>query len=72
MEEDIPETCTIVQSYGERGGRLSREKSFGVDLLEGASEACMREEMFHQKFQFDSIFHALVNGDIDLRIIYRC
>ena len=65
-QEEIPTTDRIVHDYEGRGGILSHESKFGSDPLEGKSTALIRDRLFSHQFNFELIFHSLVNRDDSL------
>ena len=51
-----------VNMYREMGGSVTEENDFGVDPLKSnPHKPFLRQQSFLQKFEFSSIFHAVVN-----------
>ena len=60
----LPSTSEAMDIYRAEGGLISDEHGFGIDPLHGSLDKQQtRQEAFLQQYNFDHIFHALVNGN---------
>ena len=63
----LPSTSEAMHLYRVAGGSITDERGFGVDPLRGNMEKQQtRQKAFLQQFNFEHIFHALVNGNYTL------
>ena len=60
----LPNCAEAIQLYRNAGGLITDRAKFGEDPLGGNDEKKqIRQDTFLQHFQFDQIFHEVVNGN---------
>ena len=62
---DLPEMNAAADEYEQRGGSLTRENVFGVDLLHGREDLiALRDKHFHSDVgSFEQIFTNVISND---------